>query len=56
LNSEQQPQIEKRAHMLKNRFPEDSILFDNYVKAQQDEWGLLEHDVKGVTMLIRKKD
>ncbi len=56
LKAEQQPKIEKRARMLKNRFPEDSTLLDNYVKNQQDEWDLLEHDVKGVTMIIRKKD
>lgn len=45
--------IKQRANALAARLPELKELFDDYVAAQEEEFGILEDDVENVTLLLK---
>ena len=53
LNRMQLRLIQNRALELKGKYPENKRLFEDYIKSQQAECDLLEHDLTGVTLLIQ---
>lgn len=55
VNQYQQPLIAKRANELKQKYPDKAHLFDAYVKSQQEECDVLEHDLICVTFLLKLK-
>ena len=46
--------LTKRTNELKERYPEDTQLFEQYLKSQLAECDELENDIIGVTMLLRR--
>lgn len=54
-NNEQQLMIRKRAEELKVQYQDKASLFDEYIQSQNEECEELEHDIIGVTMLIKRK-
>lgn len=55
LLDDQMANISKRAFELKIKYPEKAQIFDAYLESQLSECEILENDVTGVTMLLRKK-
>ncbi len=53
INDEQQSFIVKRADELKEKHPENSDLFESYIKSQRAECDELENEISGVTMLLQ---
>ncbi len=53
---EQMTCLTKRSNELKERYPNQANLFDQYLKSQLAECDELENDILGVTMLLKKHD
>jgi cyclopropane fatty-acyl-phospholipid synthase-like methyltransferase len=56
VNNSNNQNIARRAMELKQKYPDKSKIFDDYVKKQLDECEFLENEVKCVTWLLRKID
>ncbi len=44
----------RRANVLSLGFPELKELFDDYVAAQEEEFGILEDEVESATLLLKR--
>lgn len=53
INREQQALISTRAEELKKQYPEQTHLFDSYIKSQLAECDLIENEITGLTMLLQ---
>lgn len=54
-SAEDMKSITKRCNELKIKFPEKSLLFENYVQNQASEYDVLEKKVSGSIMVLKKR-